>query len=106
MAERIVRYTTRYGNTPYPIPLMLGAQDGSDTWRYWSTERTVRDRQEALDVANELLPSSCRAADSSRKLTGKSDPPQVWLVTVGLSEGSDAAELVEILNARFTEYDP
>ena len=72
MAERIVRHTTRYGNTPYPITLLLGAQDGSGAWRYWSAERTVQDRQEALDVANELLPSSYRATDSSRKLTGKS----------------------------------
>lgn len=106
MAERLVKHTTRYGKNPYPIPLMLGVQDGAGPTRYWSTEETVKDRSEALTVARRLLPNSCEVIAAEPKPTGRYDPSQVWLVTVGPSEGSDAAELVEIFDAYFTEYKP
>ena len=113
MTARIVRHRDRFGTLSYPIPLILGAQDGADSRCYWSTEKTVRDKQEALRVAGKLLPSSCEAVAAAHKftgergLTGKDDPREVWLVTVGLSdEGSDADKLAGILNTHFGKYKP
>ena len=105
MAERIVRHKTTYGTTPYPVPLILRAQDESGSWRYWSTGKTVKDDQEALNVAAKLLPKSCKVSNPARTFTGR--PGEVVrLVTVGLDEGSDADNLAEILNADFTDYKP
>ena len=99
-----VRHTTTYGTPSDPVPLILGAQDGADSRRYWSTGKTVRDKQEALRVAGKLLPSSCEALDAKHTFTRRSDP--LWLVTVGVAEGSDADKLAEILNVHFGKYNP
>ena len=113
MTARTVRHRETYGTPSYPVPLILGAQDGADSRRYWSTGETVRGGQEALRVAGKLLPSSCEAVAVARKftgergLTGKDDPREVWLVTVGLSdEGSDADKLAGIRNTHFGKFKP